>query len=193
MPYIHLYDGGLTDNLGVRPFLNRMTLAGGSWNLAKAMGVGDIHRMLVFVINAQSEMDIEFQQTEVDLSLGEAITAVSSIPLNEFTFDSLSLLRLALDGMGSQLIKARCAEWAATRESAEGCDDFKIYFVEIDFDKIDDRKRSQALKHLPTTFSLPVEQVDDLRAAAREIMTSSRDFQEFLRDMQGHWSPPAKK
>jgi NTE family protein len=54
MPYIHLLDGGLTDNLGVRPFLNRMTLAGGSWQFAKAMGVADIHRMLVIVVNAES-------------------------------------------------------------------------------------------------------------------------------------------
>ncbi len=30
LEYIHLFDGGLTDNLGVRPFLNRLTLAGGS-------------------------------------------------------------------------------------------------------------------------------------------------------------------
>jgi NTE family protein len=157
------------------------------------MGVADVHRMLVIVVNAQSEMNVEFKKSNFDLSLGEAITATSSIPLNEYSFDSLSLLRLALDGMASQLIKGRCAEWAATRESAEGCDDFKIYFVEIDFDEIDDRKRSQALKHLPTTFSLPAEDVDDLRAAAREIMTSSRDFQEFLRDTNGRWSPPAKK
>jgi NTE family protein len=193
MPYIHLYDGGLTDNLGVRPFLNRLTLAGGSWNLAKAMGVADVHRMLVFVINAQSEMDVEFRQTEVDLSLGEAITAVSSIPLNEFTFDSLSLLRLSLDGLASNLKEGRCEEWAKTRESTAGCDDFKVYVVEVDFDKLADRKRRKEMKHLPTSFALPVEQVDDLRAAAREIVTGSRSFQEFLRDMNGRWSPPAKK
>jgi NTE family protein len=35
MPYLHLYDGGLTDNLGVRPFLNRLTLSGNSWDLAQ--------------------------------------------------------------------------------------------------------------------------------------------------------------
>jgi hypothetical protein len=85
------------------------------------------------------------------------------------------------------------AEWAATRESAEGCDDLKIYFLEIDFDKLADRKRRLAMKRLPTTFHLPVEDVDDLRTAAREIMTSSRDFQEFMRDMDGHWSPPVKR
>ncbi len=193
LPYIHLYDGGLTDNLGVRPFINRLTLSGGSWELAKAMGAADTHRMLVIVVNAQSEMNVEFKQSEVDLSLGEAITASTSIPLNEYTFDSLSLFRLALDGVASQMIKNRCADWATTRESTEGCDDFKIYFVEVDFDKLADGKQRKAMKRLPTTFDLPVEQVDDLRAAAREIVTNSRDFQEFMRDMEGHWSPSAKK
>ena len=192
-PYIHLYDGGLSDNLGVRPFLNRLTLSGNSWELAKIMGVVNTQRMLVIVVNAQSEMSDEFQQSDNNLSLGQAISASSSIPLNEYSFESLTLLRLALEGLASQLIKERCKEWAETRQSAEGCDDFKIYLVEVDFDKLTDRKRRQAMKSLPTSFHLSVEEVDALRASAREIMTGSKDFQEFMRDMEGRWSPPASK
>ncbi len=192
-PFIHLLDGGLSDNLGVRPFLNRLTLTGNSWELAKAMGVVNTHRMLVIVVNAQSEMSAKFQQSDKNLTLGQAITASSAIPLNEYSFESMTLLRLALDGLESQLKKGRCKEWTETRQSTEGCDDFKIYLVEIDFDKLADRKRRQAMKHLPTSFRLSVEQVDALRASAREIMTGSKDFQEFMRDMEGRWSPPASK
>lgn len=191
MPYIHLFDGGLTDNLGVRPFLNRLALSGGSWELAKAMRVADTRRMLVFVVNAQSEMNTEFQQSDTDLSLSEAIDAASSIPLSEYTFDSLTLLRLALDGLTITMKEGRCAEWTATRESAEGCDDFEVYFVEVDFDKLADEGRRSRMKHLPTSFYLPIEEVDDLRAAAREIVTGSEDFQKFMGDTDGHWSPAA--
>lgn len=186
--YIHLFDGGLTDNLGVRPFLNRMTLAGGSWQLAKAMGVADTRRMLIIVVNAQSEMDTTFRESDTDLSLAEAITASTSIPLNEYTFDTLTLLRLALKEISNELITARCKEWAATRERTTGCDDFEIHLVEVDFDKLADSKQSKTLKHLPTSFSLPAETVDDLRAAAREIMTTSKDFQEFMSNVGGRWS-----
>jgi len=193
MPYIHLYDGGLTDNLGIRPFLNRLTLAGNSWNLAKAMGVGDVNRMLMIVVNAQSEMSTAFQHSNSDLSLAEAIDASSSIPLNEFSFDSLTLLRLALKTVADQLIKGRCADWAATRESSEGCDDFKVYLVEVDFDELSDRKRAKDMKSLPTSFVLSKQEVDDLRAAAREIMTNSKDFETFIRDTGGEWPPVAKK
>ena len=138
-------------------------------------------------------MNTEFRGSDFDLSLGEAISASTSIPLNEYTFDSLTLLRLALKGMSDELIKGRCTEWAASRESAKGCDDFKIHLVEVDFDELADGKQSKAMKHLPTSFSLPVEVVDDLRAAAREIMTSSKDFQAFMRDVDGHWSLPVRK
>ncbi len=192
-PYIHLYDGGLSDNLGVRPFLNKLALSSNSWELAKVMGVVNTHRMLLIVVNAQSEMSDEFQQSDYNLSLGQAISASSSIPLNEYSFESLTLLRLALERLASQLIKGRCKEWGETRQSAEGCDDFKIYLVEVDFDKLADRKRRQAMKRLPTSFRLSVEEVDALRASAREIMTGSRDFQEFMRDMEGRWSPPASR
>ena len=193
LPYLHLLDGGLTDNLGVRPFLNRLTLSGTSWDLAKVMGAADVHRMLVVVVNAETEMNVSFRESNVDMSLFDAITAATSIPLNEYTFDSLTLLRLAFVGITDQLKKGRCEDWAATRQSTEGCDDFEVYFVEVDFDRLVDQKEGQRLKHLPTSFYLPVEDVDALRAAAREIMTESADFQKFMRDMQGSWSPAAKQ
>jgi hypothetical protein len=119
----------------------------------------------------------------------EAIMASTSIPLNEYTCDTLTLLRLALKEISDELIKERCKEWAATRKRTTGCDDFEIHLVEVDFDKLADSKQSKALKHLPTSFSLPVEAVDDLRAAAREIMTSSKDFQEFVNNVGGLWNP----
>jgi NTE family protein len=193
LQYLHLFDGGLTDNLGVRPFLNRLALSGGSWQLAKALGVADINRMLLIVVNAQSEMDTTFKQSDFDLSLGDAISASSSIPLNEYSFDTLTLLRLALKEVASQMIKGRCAEWAASRASTQGCDDFKIYLVEVDFDELPDKKRREEMKQLPTSFSLPVDVVDDLRAAAREIMSRSTDLEAFMRVTNGHWSPAAKK
>jgi NTE family protein len=193
LPYLHLYDGGLTDNLGIRPFLNRLTLSGDSWTLAKAMGVGDVHRMLLIVVNAQSEMSTAFQRSNFDLSLGEAIDASSSIPLNEYSFDTLTLLRLALKTVADEMIKGRCAEQPTTRGTAKGCDDFKIYLVEVDFDELSDRVRAKDMKSLPTSFTLSKEQVDDLRAAAREIMSGSKDLEAFLRDTDGQWSPAAKK
>jgi hypothetical protein len=105
----------------------------------------------------------------------------------------LTLLRLALKEVASQMIKGRCAEWAASRASTQGCDDFKIYLVEVDFDELPDKKRREEMKQLPTSFSLPVDVVDDLRAAAREIMSRSTDLEAFMRDTNGHWSPAAKK
>jgi NTE family protein len=163
-------------------------MAGNSWQLAKAMGAADTHRMLVIVVNAQSELSDEFQKSDVDLSLFDAISASSSIPLNEYSFESLILLRLDFEGLRAQLINGRCKEWAETRRSTQGCDDFKVYLVEVDFDKLTDKAR-QEMKRLPTSFRLSATQVDALRASAREIITRSRDFQEFMRDMNGRWSP----
>ena len=76
-----------------------------------------------------------------------------------------------------------------TRASTEGCDDFKIYMVEVDFDELTDEEQRKRMKYLPTTFSLPVEVVDELRAAAREIMTNSKDLDAFMQETKGHWSP----
>jgi NTE family protein len=175
----------------VRPFLNRLALSGGSYQLAKAMGVGDVNRMLVIVVNAQSEMSTEFKQADLDLTLAQSIDATSSIPLNSYSFDSLTLLRRTFDDFAGNLTKKRCEDWAAKRESTAGCDDFKVYLGEVDFDKLTDKKQSQMMKHLPTSFSLSVDEVDSLRASGRQILTDSPVFQAFLRSTGKQAPPPA--
>jgi len=62
--------------------------------------------------------------------------------------------------------------------------------VEVDFDQLTDKKQSRMLKHLPTSFSLSVEEVDSLRAVGRQILTDSPAFQAFLRSTDKQAPPP---
>ena len=50
-PYLHLMDGGLADNIGLRA-VNDLYLRGG---IRKKMNSGEIKRLLVIVVNAKNE------------------------------------------------------------------------------------------------------------------------------------------
>jgi len=57
--------------------------------------------------------------------------------------------------------------------------------VEVKFDALKDPAERTYCKRLPTSFSLPAEEVDKLRQAAGRILNESRDFKRLLRDLEG--------
>jgi NTE family protein len=55
-----------------------------------------------------------------------------------------------------------------------------IYAIEVSFQKLTDKKERDYLNQLPTSFALPAEAVDRLRAAAKKIIFASPELQSVL-------------
>jgi NTE family protein len=180
-PYLHLYDGGLTDNLGVRPLLNRLSFAGDAWQLVKAQGQQNVKRILLVVVNAQVETKVAYARLANPVPLLDAILGASSIPLNELTMDSLAATGLALSRGREQIVAGRCAERLALGADAGDCAELEEYFVIVDLDQVPDEQKRKRLQALPTSFKLKRGEVDELREAAQNILMQSTTFQKFQR------------
>jgi NTE family protein len=61
--------------------------------------------------------------------------------------------------------------------------DTTIYAIDVSFAALNDKAEFQYLNELPTSFYLPDEAVDRLRAAAGKAIMASPDFQRLLKDM----------
>lgn len=183
-PYLHLYDGGLTDNLGVRPLVNRLVLSGGALQLAKGTGKEDIKRLVIVIVNAQAESYQHFSRLPVPVPLMDTILGATSIPLNEYTFESLVTVYATLEEFKKNFTSARCADLAKNGKDTTGCDDFETYLVLVDLDQVKDKQKRDRLKHLPTSFVLQPEEVDELKQTAGELLHQSKEFQRFLSDMK---------
>jgi NTE family protein len=60
--------------------------------------------------------------------------------------------------------------------------DAEIYVIDVSFAAMNDQAEAAYLKDLPTSFVLPTEAVDRLRAAAGTIIMASAEFQRLLKD-----------
>ena len=58
----------------------------------------------------------------------------------------------------------------------------KIYAIDVSFPALQDKAEFDYLNQQPTTFVLPPEAVDRLRAAAGTIIGASPEFQQMLKD-----------
>ena len=59
----------------------------------------------------------------------------------------------------------------------------EVYVINVSFADLKDAMERAYLNEQPTSFALPPEAVDRLRAAAGRIVLESPDFQRYLRDL----------
>jgi len=78
-------------------------------------------------------------------------------------------------------------EFAGSRNPAIADDlkapDVSIFTVDVSFAELKDKAELEYLNSLPTSFVLPPEAVDRLRAAAGTIIMSSPEFQRLLKEV----------
>ena len=52
-PYIHLLDGGLSDNVALRGLVEASIVRGGIHNLVKGSGISKVKKLVIFSVNAR--------------------------------------------------------------------------------------------------------------------------------------------
>jgi len=187
-PYIHLFDGGISDNLGVRPLLDIAFAEGDIWHKLKAIDLTSTSKLAVIVVDAQHAIDNSFDQRDVALSLVESVETSSGVPLSRYSFETLELLRGNLGRWQKSITAGRCGEKrgsASTGGSAPGDDcAARTYLAEVSFEAVPEKATREHLRALPTSLDLKREDVMLLRKTARTVLEKSRGFQELVQDLR---------
>jgi NTE family protein len=182
-PYLHLVDGGVADNLGLRAVLERVTLMGDPWTTLKVAHQENVHKIVFVVVNAETEIDTKWDRYEKVPPFAAMFDSYSSIAITRYNAETVALLAEGFDRWAEEIRKGRCGPGPISTEPGS-CGDIEFYLVQVKFDALDDEAESSYLKRLPTSFALKPEQVDQLRDAARRILIKSKDFQRLVRDLQ---------
>jgi NTE family protein len=182
-PYIHLVDGGVADNLGLRALLERVTLAGDPWTAMKANGMVNVHKVVFVVVNAETEIDNKWDRWEKIPPFGAMLDSYSSIAIERYNRETVALLSESFERWEDEIRRGRCGSGPISTEPG-GCGDIEFYLIQVRFDALDEDAERSVLKRLPTSFALKPEEVDHLKDAAHRIVKESREFQRLLGDLQ---------
>ncbi|WKZ18138.1 MAG: patatin-like phospholipase family protein [Candidatus Jettenia sp. CY-1] len=181
--YIHLVDGGVSDNLGLRAALDRVLALGSFWNSVKYLGLENIHKVVFLVVNAETAVDNKLSLLGQPPPFSAMLKSYSSVSITRYNYETVMLLRESFYKWTEEVQKNRCGDGPIVTEPG-GCGDIKFYLVEVRFDALKDEAEREYFKGLPTSFKLSAEQVDQLREVAHRILTESKDFQQLLADLQ---------
>ncbi|MBT8368621.1 MAG: patatin-like phospholipase family protein, partial [Deltaproteobacteria bacterium] len=190
-PYIHLLDGGISDNLGIRVVINLTYMEGDIWHKLQALDLENTSKLAVITVNAQTAIDTSFSKRDFSIPMIDTLNAVSSIPLDQYSFETMELLRTNMTHWRESNTAVRCGEATPLKNKkqrdtpgAPPVCAVQTYLIEVDFDRLLDEPERGHLKQLPTSFFLESTDVDRLKAAARKILTDSVEFQSLISDMQ---------
>ncbi len=181
--YIHLVDGGVADNLGLRAILDRVLLRGSIWESIKGTSMEKVQKVVLVVVNAETEPDKKWDRVEKIPPFGAMFSAYSSIAIERYNEETLALLKESVKSWADEIRSKRCKGGVASSEPGS-CGDINFYVVEVKFDALKDEAERMYYKRLPTSFKLAPEQVDELRDVAHRLLDESEEFQRLLRDLR---------
>jgi len=182
-PYIHLVDGGVADNLGVRAVLDRVLLRGSIWETIKGTAMENVHKFALIVVNAETQPDTKWDRSESIPTLGAMMSAYSSIAIERYNEETIALIKESARSWADEIKTQRCKGGAISTEPGS-CGDIEFYVVEVKFDALKDETERMHFKRLPTAFKMSAEEVDKLRDVAHRILVESEEFQRLLRDLR---------
>ncbi len=175
-PYIHLLDGGLSDNMALRGLLEGSSVLGGLENLLKFGRVQHVRKFVIISVNAETSPDMmEFGSDQIP-TLFKSLSALIDVPINRYSSDTIALLRFGVETSRQQL---RTQPRAADSPLAEDAD---IYFINASLSEIADPDERGLLMRIPTTLYLTDEQIDRLLLAAARLIQNDPDFQRLMQD-----------
>jgi NTE family protein len=176
---VHLLDGALTDNLGLRLAIENAAAAGGYARLTAHSGFTRFRRVVYLVVNAQTDAPRQWSHSARSPGALSALVHASTVVVNRYNFETIDLLRQSLGRWVDELRKARCAE----RLDAAGCADVGAHLVEVSFAEDPDPGERAYLSALPTGLRLRAGDVRRVAAAARRVLSSSSAFRAALADL----------
>lgn len=177
-PYIHLVDGGVVDNMGVRGLLDHtMTRVSLRQSLAH-LPPGSVHYIVLVSVNSERSLRDRLDDSD----------RVPSVPqvLDALVFGASSRMTAETNAMVANAALRLAEELKADRGSdgSPFAADAQLYVISISLADVPDETLRQQLLQVPTAFTILPLQVRQLREAGRSTLRASPEFQKLLRSLR---------
>jgi NTE family protein len=188
--YVHLLDGGVSDNIGLRGQLLAIRSNDLSWSLVNKINLREIKKLVVVVVDARTDPKTEIDQSPSGPGLTTLIDIISSVPMSNYSFDTVQQLLDEFDSWRkdtdayaacNKILQNQCPAGKMPTQPPNTAETFAIY---VGFDQIKNAKERQAFLNLPTTFALPKEAVDRLRKIGPKILDESAGYRKLCAELK---------
>jgi NTE family protein len=185
-PYIHLVDGGVSDNVGMRGVLDALNFLEALRDAGLPTPLDHVRRIIVLVVNSLSSPPINWDESENGPGTVDVLLKATGVPIDHYSYEAVELLK-DIAARWEKDRRIRDLAGCSTNKDSPVCagvrpPEAEVYAIDVSFAALPDQAERDYLNLQPTSFVLPAEAVDRLRAAAGTIIQASPEFQRLLRD-----------
>lgn len=183
-PYLHLVDGGVADNVGMRSAIAALESMEALHRAGMPTRLDRLKRIVVFVVNSVTTPRTHWDESESPPGPVSLMLQASGVPIEHYSYESVELVRDKAAHWQSLRRLRNSPEFAASKNPAIADElkgpDVEITVIDVSFAELKNKAEFEYLNGLPTSFVLPAEAVDRLRAAAATIIMASPEFQRLV-------------
>jgi len=164
-PYVHVFDGGLSENLGLAEVVRGMEILKVSPDEQEMAAMRRANTIVVIAVNALRFPAVDWDTHEAAPDNDILSDQMWSIPVDRITLD------------GVEQVRDKLAAWQAQNPKR------KSYFAQVTFDNLSDTRERDYFNHVPTRLQLPKEQIDKVREVAGRLLREAPAFKRLMVDL----------
>ncbi len=182
--YIHLVDGGVSDNVGMRGVLDVLSTFEALHAAGQKTPYDHVRNIYILVVNSLATPPNDWGLHENPPALFDVLIKATGTPIDRYSYDTVETLR-DIQARWASMRQVRDAikpypELAGKLETVMRAPEINIRVVEVSFSALADKAERDYLNTLPTSFVLDDEAVDRLRLAAKDAILASPEIKRLI-------------
>jgi NTE family protein len=194
-PYIHLIDGGIADNIGLRGVADAITTTDGDWSILRKIDLEEIDRLAVIVVDAKPEAEPERDRSAHPPWFGDVLETAATKPMENYSSDSVQLMdeefhEWRSEEQRTEHLVATCDRFARGR--AQACYDafgvspesrphrIDVYEIHVRFEALRDPKLQRAAERIATRLQLSRAEVELVTKLGATLLDESPEFRRLI-------------
>jgi NTE family protein len=188
--YLKLFDGGITDNLGVHGIVTQRERYASIIAPMSPKQVVNMKDLLFILVNASAKTGENIQKEAEGPNGVHVLGVVVDTLMATATSRTRDEFFLAMQTWRDDIIEYRCgltanrvSELIGDRQGWD-CKDVHFDILDLNFEQVKDQRLRATLEKIPTAYVLPRTQTDLLVKSAGELLRDNPKFRDFLKRVQ---------
>ena len=165
-PYVHVFDGGISENLGLAELLRAFELLKVDPDETVLPALRRARKVVVIAVNALRFPEVNWDRSDAPPGKDTLVDQMWSIPVDRTTLD------------GVEQVREQMTAWQAARPER------RAYFAQVTFENLQDPAERLYFKGVQTRLQLPKEQIDKVREVGGRLLREAPAFQRLLSDLK---------
>ncbi|MBV8095835.1 MAG: patatin-like phospholipase family protein [Acetobacteraceae bacterium] len=168
--WVHLMDGGISDNLALRSLTNALILL--DEDDAEVRRLATVtRRVIVISVDGGAARDPTLGQRRVVTGLGQIISAISGTQIDAYSFETLLLTDQQVNDLTGRVKRIRCE--TAPVLDGQDCGDVKGAMIPVSLASVADGPTRRRLQAIPTSLTIPDADVDALVDQGKKLIQTN--------------------